>query len=107
MENYTYKLILSYFYQVKKNYSFDELKKLIGKDSEYLDEMLVDMKNKQYICYENYEIIVSKKGRAFLIANDCLNYKIEDAEYYGKNINPDLAMPITEIYIPKDFLDKI
>lgn len=107
MKDYTYKLVLAYLNQVDKNYDFDELRRLIGKDSNYLDSILIDMKNRQYIFYDDYEIIVSKKGKAFLVSNDCLDYKFEESEYSSKSINPKIAMPITELYIPQNFLDKI
>lgn len=100
MSNYRDLLALEYFKNTGKNYSLQELSRILGLTVQQLDELIYKLKSQQYIAYVDYELEITNKGITKLIANDF--YDNEEHEILTKE-----KMNIWDIYIPENFEKKI
>lgn len=106
MNNFLYSIALSYFNNMGLNYNLSELKQLLGFVDESLDDLINNLINEGYIEYNNYELQITDKGKIHLISTNNTNINFGENEYIMKNIHPDKAINVNDIYVPKYFSSK-
>jgi hypothetical protein len=107
MDNYRKQLALLYFKISGKDYDLSELMKLLGLRNKQLDLILLELKNDDFICTNNYEIKITEKGILHLVSNNITSNADSSIQYSLNNIVVENIMSLNEPYVPKKFLTKI
>lgn len=101
MNEYTLSLFLLYIKEAGTNYDFTEAKQMLGMSHAQLEELISNLKGKEYLDYVEYSLKITEKGLRYLISRNAINYSANDKEYVV-NIHTS-QLPIDEVFVPKDF----
>lgn len=111
MHDYKNLLILLYFAQVQDNYDYTELRQIMGMTKYQLEERLIYLKEEGLLYYNNFLLEITKEGLTKLNSNYILlnndNSVFSEDDYNYAHIDKSKAISISDIYIPKNFQEKI
>lgn len=109
MDDFLKGIILAYFKSHKNEYSFAALAALLGISLSRMDDIIEGLLQEEMLEYnKSHMLSLSPKGRLAI-----LNQKVDSITFsdnirfrYSK-INPDAAIPIDQIYVPPNFLERV
>lgn len=106
MDDYSLLLALSYLNQYKEKYILSELMQILGMTTNQFDILLSELFEHKYIVYNNYILSVTALGKAFLTSSNMYDYDNLESNTNLLHVDPEKAMSIDEVYIPKKILRK-
>lgn len=104
MEEYRKLLVLQYLDKAKENYRIQTILEKIGLEEEIGDKLIEEMFAEGLICYENFLISISEKGRKMLNEISRKSFYVEDGNIVVHKLVPEeQRLKEFDIYIPKKF----
>lgn len=107
MNEFTSGFILSYFKNHQKSYSFTEIARLLGMPLSEISTAISDLLEKELLAYnDRKKLALTPQGRMALLNKQEDYLSTAGTSIPLKTINPNTAIPLDKIYLPKNFLAK-
>lgn len=109
MDDFLKGYVLAYFKRHKDEYSFTALAELLGIPISQMDDIIDCLLQEEMLVYnEMHMLSLTPKGRLAILnrREDSIDIS-ENIRFRYRKIDPDIAIPIDQVYIPEGFTQKL
>ena len=107
MNDFKNMLILSYFFQYKRNYLLSQLQIILGLTIDQIEERISSLIELNYLEYKNNLLSITAKGVQIVLSKSIDSFPFDINHTQIKNsVNLYEVLSLDAPYIPKNFMEK-
>lgn len=107
MNDFKNMLVLSYFFQYKRNYLLSQLQTILGLTIDQFEERISSLIELNYLEYKNNLLSITAKGVQFVLSKNIDSFPFDINHTQIKNsVKSYETLSPNDLYIPKNFMKK-